>query len=65
MVDVALVQAVAGHARAATTLRSYTHLRDRGVKKAALRFDPGTPTGHRGSGASPSEKGKGPLAGTC
>jgi integrase len=40
--DVALVQAVAGHASAATTLRIYTHLRDQRVREASFRFDPGT-----------------------
>ena len=48
--DIAIVQAVAGHASAATTLRIYTHLRDKRLRDAALAFDPGSiaeaPTGH-------------------
>jgi site-specific recombinase XerD len=41
--DVALVQAVAGYASAATTLRIYTHLRDSRIKEAARTFDPVRP----------------------
>jgi integrase len=38
--DIAVVQAVAGHASAATTLKVYTHLRDTRLKQAANLFDP-------------------------
>ncbi len=38
--DVAIVQAVAGHASAATTLKIYTHLRDTRLRDAAMQFDP-------------------------
>ena len=39
--DIAVVQAVAGHASAATTLAIYTHLRDDRIRRAASQFDPG------------------------
>jgi site-specific recombinase XerD len=38
--DIAVVQAIAGHASAATTLKIYTHLRDQRLREAADRFDP-------------------------
>jgi integrase len=38
--DVALVQAIAGHAKSTTTLDVYTHLRDERVRQAAYDFDP-------------------------
>jgi integrase len=39
--DVAIVQAVAGHSAAATTLRLYVHLAEERRREAALLFDPG------------------------
>ena len=39
--DIALVQAVAGHASAATTLKIYAHLTAKRLENAALEFDPG------------------------
>ena len=39
--DIAVVQAIAGHASAATTLKIYAHLRDDRIRKAATDFDPG------------------------
>lgn len=38
--DIALVQAVAGHSSAATTLRVYAHLTDKRLETAATEYDP-------------------------
>jgi len=39
--DIAVVQAVAGPASAATTLKVYGHLRDDRIRKASTDLDPG------------------------
>ena len=39
--DIALVQAVAGHANASTTLDVYAHVNAKRLEDAALEFDPG------------------------
>ena len=39
--DIALVQAVAGHANASTTLDVYAHVNAKRLEVAALEFDPG------------------------
>ena len=41
--DIALVQAVAGHVNASTTLDVYVHVNARRFKDAALEFDLGSP----------------------
>ena len=39
--DIAVVQAVAGHANASTTLDVYAHVNAKRLEDAALEFDPG------------------------
>ncbi len=47
--DIPVVQAVAGHASAATTLSIHTHLRDDRLKRAAREFDQGHARGTNAS----------------